>query len=198
MKYVSWFIGIIAIIFVVIFGSILLRNAFRTSAARNNAITTGVTQRVKLADYKKSGVTVRMTIEGPVVADENYRQLEVDISNSSRDAKVLGGYKYTVLKETTHDNNQQAFSAFLDALDNSGYTVERATTLKNYSGQCPNGHRYIFDLIENGKIITSLWRSTCTDVAPGTLGSLATPISELFQAQIPDANALISGYDVSF
>jgi hypothetical protein len=200
MKYVSWFFGIIGIVVAVIFGSILIRNTLRGNVAKDNAATlAGAVEKIKLSDYKKSGVTVRMSIEGPVVADENYRKLEVDITNSSRDTKVITGYRGTVLKESKLDNNEPAFDAFMDALDNAGFTAARPNVKnKDYTGQCATGRRYIFDLIEDGKTISSLWRSTCTDLAPGTLGVMATPISNLFRLQLPNVDQVIGGQNVSF
>ena len=194
MKYVAWFFGLIGIVLAVIFGSILIRNTLRGDAAKNTATLSGAVEKIKLSDYKKPGATVRMSVEGPVVADENYRKVQIDITISSRDAKIYTGYTGIVLKEVQLYNNQPAFGAFLDALDSTGFTAERPNVKnKDYKGQCPSGRRYVFELIEDGKTISSLWRSTCIDIAPGTLGVQAIPIVNLFRLQIPDIDKLLAG-----
>src|SRR5688572_13899193 len=136
MKYVSWFLGLIAIVIVVIIGAILLRNIFRDSSVSSSAPA----RTTMVADHIKADTTLRLRIDGPVVANENHESAVVDISKTGRAVTFYRGFdKKNVIRHTSYGNNTEAFTAFAYALDRMGYTAENEG-VKQHQGQCAEGH----------------------------------------------------------
>lgn len=136
--------------------------------------------------------SVRMTVRGPIVADENFRSYRISVSPSSRTATTYKGYLQTVLDIKTFDNNTRAYDEFVHALD-------RANAMKGTAfegdkddtrGICASGVVYEFETVQAGQTVKRLWTSTCGG-SKGSLAASTSQLKNLFVGQIPEADALI-------
>ena len=140
-----------------------------------------------LADYASTEAEVRMTIDGPVNADQTHQQIRITVDNNVTTYEQIQGYQDTVVNSQNFDNNENSYSNFLYALGHAGFTKGDITkALANDKGYCPLGNRYIFELIDNGKDVQRFWGTSCGGHAPKTYrGNLNLTIT-LFQAQVPN------------
>lgn len=136
--------------------------------------------------------SVRMTVRGPIVADENFRSYQITVSPSSRTVTTYSGYIDTVLETNTLPNNVKAYDQFVNALDKANMTSgtpligEADSTL----GICATGQIYEFDVLVDGKSVQHLWTSTCKG-SKGSFRASVTQVQNLFTAQFPDATKAI-------
>src|SRR5579875_2224368 len=94
---------------------------------------------------------VRLTINGPITAPVNHRQVQITISNSLTNFNLQQGYDGTVLNNKDYNMTTNAFDNFLHALDKAGFTQGNTDpSLRSEKGYCATGSRYIFELLENG------------------------------------------------
>lgn len=128
---------------------------------------------------------VQMVVRGPIVASENARSYEVDVTPTSRAVTEFTGYDGTVLSKQVYPNSTSAYEQFVYALDKAGMTNERNTSDTDTRGVCATGRLYSFSLEQDTTVENTLWTSSCTD-AKGTLDSGALYLQRLFDAQIPD------------
>ncbi len=89
MRYVSWFIGLIAVIILTIFGVILIRNTLRGF----NSTNSNTSSVVRVSDGDLSNTTVQYVVYGPIVADENFRSVQFQISEGVRTRRLEKGYQ---------------------------------------------------------------------------------------------------------
>lgn len=137
------------------------------------------------------GHSVSMTVRGPIVANENFRSYAITVSPNARVIKTYTGYLDTVLQEQTLGNNTPAYAEFVNALDRAkmadGSEVPGG---QDVLGICATGRLYQFAILKDGESVETLWTSTCSG-SKGTLDANAQQLSQLFIAQIPDANSMI-------
>ncbi|PID30158.1 hypothetical protein CR983_03095 [Candidatus Saccharibacteria bacterium] len=149
--------------------------------------TEGITPQEELLTVNASRA-VRMTIRGPIVADEEFRSYRVSVSPNARKYTVYKGYLDGVQKQRAYDNNTQAYEEFVYALDKAAltkkgrYTEEEASDIR---GICATGRVYEYELLDGSSVLQRYWTSTCKG-SPGTLGASADQLTALFTAQIPD------------
>lgn len=192
MKYVTWFVGFIVVVIAVIVGSILIRNTLRS-----NTVTNTISNRVMIAEQLEGNTTVRLRIEGPVVANENHQSAQIDVSATGRSITYYKTYDKVVNKFSSYNNNQSALESFALALDRAGFTVENSAKAGvEYRGECATGNVYYMELLKDGKTEKSLWATTCG--IPGSFGGNLSSVAELFREQIPDLPAVSSGIAFSF
>ena len=65
----------------------------------------------------EEGRAVRLTVRGPIVANENFRSYSVIISPSSRDMTTYEGYLDKEINQKKLDNNVKAYAELVYALD---------------------------------------------------------------------------------
>lgn len=174
MKYVISVIGIVLALFVVII--ILISGGSGSKAAKPTTTTS-------LVDYNKSSTSVSFTTQGPIVGDEDYREIRITISQSKRVVQILKGYNQNVIKAQTFSNNEKAYQVFLAALDLAGFRSEKKSTIGDYSGTCSQGDRFIYKLTDNNKDIENTWANSCIS-RQGTFAGITSDVESLFQAQI--------------
>jgi len=140
-----------------------------------------------LPDYADRNSSVSMTIDGIVNGDDAHRAIRVTVNRDSRTLDIIQGYSGRVIDTHTFANTKDAYDVFLRALNTAGFTTRlKKTTAPNDSrGLCPEGTRDIFNLSDNGDIVSNLWSSTCSI---GTFGGNPDVAQNLFQRQI-------TGYD---
>ncbi len=136
--------------------------------------------------------SVRMTVRGEIVADENFRSYRVTITPDERTFVRYKGYLESPLVNKQYKNNTKAYEQLVFALDRAGMASGAQLTgeADDTRGICANGIVYEFDIVNGGETVKHLWTTSCRGVA-GSLKSNAAALQQLFLAQIPDANTYI-------
>lgn len=140
---------------------------------------------------------VKMTVRGPIVADEVFRSYTIAISTSSRVMTTYKGYTNTKIDEKKLGNGAVAYEQFI-------YALEKANLVKgkpldgdsnDTRGVCASGDLYNFELITGDKTTSNLWASSCSDVK-GSLDAKPYIMAGLFNSQIPGSDTLIRSIDL--
>lgn len=137
------------------------------------------------------GRAVRMTVRGPIVADEDFRSYKITISPSSRQFETFKGYLDTATNQQTLPNNTAAYDEFVHALDKANlasgkqFEGEKNNTL----GICASGKVYEFTLLNGADTSAMFWTSTCGG-SPGSLKGNVSQLSQLFINQIPSGSSI--------
>lgn len=136
--------------------------------------------------------SVRMTVRGPIVADENFRSYIVEISPNERKLVTYKGYLEGVIDEVKLENNTKSYDEFVHALDKanimSGKQLENEAN--DVRGICAGGHTYDFAILKDGEVEKNLWTSTC-DGSPGSLQANVRQLQNLFILQIPNSSEVV-------
>ena len=186
---------VIVIMIVAIAAVIAIGRALLGGGSSNNSTNTVVTDEGRTAlltvDNSRS---VRLTVRGPIVANENFRSYRVTISPEERDITTYGGYLENVLETKKFDNNNRAYEELVHALDKRRMMDGRvlAEEQNDLRGICASGQIYQFETLVNGETVRSLWTSDCD----GSKGSATANVSEvinMFLNQIPEGRKIVSG-----
>ncbi len=149
-----------------------------------------------LPDYADTNSEVSLTNDGIVNGDDIHRSIRITVSNSTRVLDVIQGYSDNVIDEHTFSNTSDAYSVFLKAINNYGFStkIPKTKVSDDSSGQCPLGFRYIYNLSQDGGNLFTAWSSTCgTGNSNGNSSNLLT----LFQNQITDYDKLVQHVNLS-
>jgi hypothetical protein len=189
-----YFIGFLITIGLIILLIVLL---FTGGGKKNNPINGSQQPQTvqQLANFASTNAVVRLTIEGPIVADQNYQSVQITVGNDNTSYQQFQGYQGTVASQQNIVNNQASYSNFLYAIGRAGFLLgDNSKALANDKGYCSTGNRYIFELIEGGTTIQRYWATSCSGTPKTYKGDLSLTLT-LFQAQVPNYNTLISGLD---
>ncbi len=142
--------------------------------------------------------SVRMTVRGPIVADENFRSYQVVVDSSSRNMITYSGYIDQPIDSKQYPNNVKAYEEFVYALDKANMMKgeELEDQLNDTRGICANGEVYEFEVLQSNSTVKRLWTSTCK----GSSGSFKASVSQvegLFIKQIPDSKDLLDEVDLN-
>jgi len=136
--------------------------------------------------------SVRMTVRGPIVADEEFQSYQISVSPNSRNLTTYKGYLDSVVDQNNLGNNTAAYEQFVYALDKAN--LSKGTALEgdkdDIRGVCATGRVYEFDIMNAGSEVKHLWTSTCRG-SSGSLNASVEQLKELFTNQIPNATATI-------
>jgi hypothetical protein len=136
--------------------------------------------------------SVRMTIRGPITADEKFRSYQITISPSSRVMTTYAGYLDQQIDTVQLENNSRAYEEFVFALDRAG--MMEGTPLEGEQndrrGLCPTGKILEFETLQNSNPTEALWTTTCGGVRGSFKGNSAQ-ISDMFLGQIPQGPELL-------
>lgn len=135
--------------------------------------------------------SVRLTVRGPIVADEKHRSYQVTIGPESRVMTTYEGYVETALESTRLKNNLPAYEELVHALDKRKMMNGRTVTVdqNDLRGICATGRVYQFETMMNSSAVRSLWTSDCS----GSRGSAQADVGEIvsmFMQQIPDGEKM--------
>ena len=131
---------------------------------------------------------VKLTVRGPIVANENFTSYTITASPSARTMSVYNGYVDTIRDQKSYENNTQAYTQFVYALDKANMTKGKAVsgdTEQDLRGICATGYIYQYATTLNGQNVEELWTSTCGG-SKGTLDASTSQLNNLFQKQIPE------------
>jgi len=142
--------------------------------------------------------SVRMSVRGPLVADENFHSYSITVSPDARTMAVYKGYGQQQVDDDKLENNTQAYTQFVYALDRAN--LMKGTPLKDDAndtrGICATGYLYEFEVLQGDNTIQDLWTTTCTG-SPGSLKANLDQVTSLFRLQIPDYSKLLSKIHLS-
>jgi len=139
------------------------------------------------------GHSVRMTVRGPIVADEKFRTYQVSVDQSTRTLATYSGYLEQPLGSLQLGNNVKSYEEFVYALNRANLVQGSVLTgdKDDTRGICATGKVYEFEVVKADSVVKRLWTSTCR----GSSGSLKANVSQLqtlFLDQIPDNKTLLS------
>ena len=186
---------VIVIMIVAIAAVIAIGRALLGGGSSNNSTNTVVTDEGRTAlltvDNSRS---VRLTVRGPIVANENFRSYRVTISPEERDITTYGGYLENVLETKKFDNNNRAYEELVHALDKRRMMDGRVLPEEqnDLRGICASGQIYQFDTLVNGETVRSLWTSDC-DGSKGSATANVSEVIDMFLKQIPEGRKIVSG-----
>lgn len=180
---------VVAIVALVAVGRSLLGGSGsvpETNPARQALLTTD-------ADH-----SVRMTVRGPIVADENFRSYQIEVSPVSRNLTTYKGYQLQQIDSKQLSNTTEAYTQFVYALGRSNFLkeVKLSDEQDDTRGACPTGRLYTFEIMEAQSTVKHLWTSSCRD-ASGSFRGDAEATRTLFLNQIPDSDVLLRTIDLS-
>ena len=146
----------------------------------------------------EEGSAVRLTVRGPIVANENFRSYSVIISPSSRDMTTYEGYLDKEINQKKLDNNVKAYTELIYALDkrkmmNGTQLTEQQNDLR---GICASGKVYKFETLKDNSVVKSLWTSDCSG-SKGSAQANVNEILDMFLKQIPDGKKMAAGIGLS-
>ena len=141
---------------------------------------------------REASRSVRWTVRGPIVADENFRSYQITVTPNSRTFVTYSGYLEQVMDTKKYDNNTKAYEEFVYALDKANIGATRSAKDEEFRGVCATkGVAYMFETLNNNEPDNTVWSSSCKDSA-GTMGADPLKIQALFVNQIPDFNPLFN------
>lgn len=149
-------------------------------------------QQVTLADYASTNTVMQLTIDGPLVADELHQGLRITVGQTQNVIQTYQGYQNNVTSTQAYPSNQTAYDQFLRALQLYGFTRGNKDPNKaDERGYCPNGDRYIYEILNDSNSNVQRWWSTSCG-GQGNFAGLPNQVRQLFIKQIPDYNKIVS------
>ncbi|MDO4872207.1 MAG: hypothetical protein Q4A27_02130 [bacterium] len=141
----------------------------------------------------EAGRSVKMTVRGPIVANEDARSYTVEVSPSARSLKTYKGYSENIIDEVKYDNSNIAYDEFVNALNKANMMLgaELKGEADNMRGVCATGHVYDFAILKNNEVEKHLWTSTCAG-SKGSLQANTKQLQNLFISQIPDNEKIVN------
>jgi hypothetical protein len=151
-----------------------------------------VPRQVDLSNYlDESNTTAIYTVEGSIKAREEYREIRISISPTSRKLEIIQGYQGRVIESKRFPNDAEAYKEFLLALKTMGFTNKDFNAdLEKPAGICPLGTRNIYEFQERGRAIYSAWATTDCDEKDQSFEGSEKGVEELFEMQIPEYSDL--------
>ncbi len=145
-----------------------------------------------------AGHSVQMTVRGPIVADEDFRSYQITASAVGRTLTTYSGYLDQPVDSRQLGNNVKAYEEFVYALDKANLT--KGTPLDgdkdDTRGICATGKVYEFTVLNGTDTVKHLWTSTCKG-SQGSLKASVAQLDNLFLAQIPDHQSLLTAIKLS-
>jgi hypothetical protein len=138
--------------------------------------------------------SVKMTIRGPIVAEEDFHSYQIVVSPLSRTLTTYVGYINKKVDEVVLDNNVPAYEEFVYALDRASLAkgAELSGDDNDTRGICAIGRVYEFEVLKADVSIKKLWTTTCGSSAKGSLVANLDQLASLFTKQIPGGALTIS------
>ena len=150
-----------------------------------------------LPEYANTDASVSLDMQGVITGDDTYREVRIIVDRNQRDLQIIQGYSGNVISNTVTYNTENAYNVFLHSLYLSGFTLAHKTTAANSdpTGQCPLGNRYIYNLSQDGKTLSSLWNTNCS-TSLGNFAGNSPQVIQLFENQITDFQTLTQDVDL--
>lgn len=137
---------------------------------------------------------VRLTVRGPIVAQEKFRSYQIEITPDIRRMSTYEGYLEKQIDEKKLDNNSRAYEELVYALEKRKMMEGRQLSEEqnDLRGICANGKAYKFETLYHGNPVKTLWTSDCGG-SKGSATANANDILLMFLNQIPDGKKIAAG-----
>ena len=137
---------------------------------------------------------VRLTVRGPIVAQEKFRSYQIEITPDIRRMSTYEGYLEKQIDEKKLDNNSRAYEELVYALEKRKMMEGRQLSEEqnDLRGICANGKVYKFETLYHGNPVKTLWTSVCGG-SKGSATANANDILLMFLNQIPDGKKIAAG-----
>lgn len=177
-------ITVVAVAAVLAIGQALMGGGQKESSNQSEIGTSALLS----SDLSRS---VRLTVRGPIVADEKFRSYQVTIAPNARVMTTHEGYLEKQLDAKNFSNNTRAYEELVYALDKRRMMEGRQLSEEqnDLRGICATGRVYTFETLMNGEPVKTLWTSDCS----GSKGSATANVQEvvdMFLKQIPDGKKM--------
>lgn len=150
----------------------------------------------QLPDYAtSSSAEVVYTVRDQIVGDDEFKSIRITVSRDRRTLDVLDGYTERLESRRTFANNEAAFSEFLWALENAGFTSTRDMKVTDERGVCSTGYGHLYTAYDSDEELVRSWSTSCTR-KDGTFDGNSSLVRRLFRAQITDYSKLTSGIGI--
>lgn len=117
--------------------------------------------------------------------------MRISVGADQSTIEIYQGYQNNVIQRKTYSNNSTSYAQFLRALQLVGYTRGSSDpNKKDERGFCPDGERYVFEIVADGSDTQRYWSTSCG--GQGNFGGSASRVRLLFRQQIPDYDELVS------
>ena len=190
---------IVLIMAVVIIGALVW--AGRTFLGNNNSGggEAEIDYGQQLLDEPTETTAVRMSVRGPITAQENHYSIALTISSTARNLTIWRSYDGSVMTSENLTNSAASFNDLLAALNRASYMKEARAEEEN-QGICAVGQLINFEIFEyqtddqgetTEKLAKKLWTTSCNGLT-GSFNGLTPNVIDLFLGQIPDARNRIS------
>ncbi len=138
--------------------------------------------------------SVRMTVRGPITANEDFRSYEIEISPIGRRMTTYRGYNNQVIDDVRLGNSTEAYTELVNALSLANFTktASSAVGVDEIAGVCATGRVYTFTLLQAQSSVKQLWTASCRGV-DGSFEGNAVLVRDLLQGQIPTSRELLRG-----
>ena len=147
-----------------------------------------------LISYAQTDTTVRLTVDGPVVANQEHNAYQITVGREQTTMDTYVGYDQEVLQTNTYDNNAESYANFLRALDLAGFSKGDTESDTDPRGTCATGNRYVLEIINGTNEVQSFWTTSCK--IRGTFQGNIEQVSNLFRNQVPDYSKMVRGLDI--
>lgn len=141
--------------------------------------------------------SVRMTVRGPITADEDFRSYEIEVSPVGRRMTTYRGYQNQVIEDVRLGNSNEAYTELVHALSLANFTktAQSAVSIDDIAGVCATGRVYTFELRRAQSAVKQLWATSCRGV-DGSFKGNAAQVRDLLQGQIPNSRDLLRGINL--
>lgn len=139
-----------------------------------------------LTDYANTDAVVQMTVDGPVIAEQDHRAFRITVGRTQVTVEALKGYQYETIENKFYSNNEESYRSFLRAIDGAGFSRgNKNSAVTDPSGVCPKGNRASFKILNGSSTVQNYWGTTCR--GQGNFKGNFTEVRSLFVKQIPRA-----------
>ena len=134
--------------------------------------------------------SVKMSVRGSIVANENFRSYQIEITPNERLLTTYSGYMGQATQSISLGNNIPAYEQFVYALNEYKFmrAIEFSGTANDTRGVCPTGLLYEFEILKDDKTIKKLWTTSCSG---GSFIASVASVKSLFTNQIPKSMSVI-------
>lgn len=144
---------------------------------------------IDLSSYATTDTVVRLTLDGPIIADQQHEQVRITVGRDNVLYERFRGYQGDIIDTRSYPNNQDAYAEFLRALDVAEFEKGNADGPKDERGYCPTGQRFIYEAIGDGETPVRWWNTSCGGNTGNFVGR-GSVVRGLFKKQVPDYNDL--------
>ena len=146
----------------------------------------------KLLDKPTTQTTVRLSVRGPITAQEAHYSIALTINANSRNLVIWRGYDGTIITQENLTNSSGSFNDLLAALNRAGMMKENKNAADTANqGICAVGQVIQFEVLDGEKSTQKLWTTSCQELQ-GNFDGLTANVIDLFLDQVPDARNRIA------